>query len=1132
MNILTCWTCADQATQPVLRQADDGVDITLTIGVWTPLDVMPKPSIRAKYRHAGQWHDLQLMPAEVTLSCLEKQEKLQKSDKPQRPERLEKPGRLEKPRKLDEYDVLELSARTTDIRNALRGDSALRFYQVHLPTLPIGAPLRFEAAVALPGLGLAASSGMRALWAVAPRFGYDEVQMSRVSKKIEPLLDPLPGEDLVLEQDLPEHQWGVLLVKQPQDGFAHVRLDMLRTDALDGPAILPVQIGLDDGPMIDVSSAPTAPETDQGLADFVAHVIDRSTDSIILSVPRPNDRPLRKVTIRTPAAGTAPADEWCWMSGEVDEDFGYRPVALLLLQYSIQGFNDLFAAPDPDYKPPRNFIEIAFADEQAKYSGRPQTPENGIPDGYRYAFDAQRDYRVKTHWAFNGGLLTLFKHGLPDDEFARLTEQIRGGLLSPANAGFGAHRPPYYKYETHLKEIELADQMIRSLLPGRPNGIYYPDQRLYLATDAEVAAYRALKERGKLEYLVLDRSTVAARAAGIEVCLFGEGHPTGDEGNYLWTETRTGLTLLLIEDQLRNELLNAQPDEVSKGQVGYALRRRFMRATRFDKNHPSKIYIYGDDLDHSCGDGWFDGSPISYTRGYRAALRWISTHPWVRAWAVDEPEFEPNLYRSEDELTVSSAICPTVDPRGAESYDMRGRKIHFNSWYQAWANTRSPWLDRSLKELSDRLETALIEWLPQYSKTELYELAWMYFLACTHESMWSKQPLDHPNDDDQEWEPEDFVISESTQQRNAWVYLNACAWATWASSEVGADRNQTFALTGGRSNPGKQVAGPLLDVLDKTSSAGPYWLNPHPDSDRGGYWDQDCLATIVLYNRHACVVIDRNGGRITNIFCQVGDRAVSISGTFKSHQFLTVDRGQRQIPCDGVRIQNTVFTPNHAYVGADVVQSAPYLGSYTDQRGVPHTPQASWYPDNFNVYDCEIETSRSHLWVACTYQPGRRQPIALPVAEQEFLDLCGADGASRRQADSANEVVWHVGPGFSKRFELRDDVLRVSYLGVPAGHTVSNEFAVDLRDAVLRGGRQTKSAAPGQLTLHSARNIAVTVRLGDNCAFVEAATALTAPARPVSAVVEYGALHRVLTDDLRIVCEDGGDFEYEILLPI
>jgi hypothetical protein len=203
----------------------------------------------------------------------------------------------------------------------------------------------------------------------------------------------------------------------------------------------------------------------------------------------------------------------------------------------------------------------------------------------------------------------------------------------------------------------------------------------------------------------------------------------GDDGNYLWTEAATGLTVLLIEDQLRNEMLNAGPDEILKGQLGYWLRRRLMLAVRFRKPGPSKIYVYGDDLDHACGDGWFDGSPIFYTRGYLAALCWTSTHPWVRAWTVDENGFDPTLYRQPEPITVSSAICPSVDPLGVESIDRQGNRIHFDTWYEWWANTVSTWLGSSLRELNDTLEDQLVAW-PEKYRNGCYELAWMYFLAC------------------------------------------------------------------------------------------------------------------------------------------------------------------------------------------------------------------------------------------------------------------------------------------------------------------------------------------------------------------------------------------------------------------
>ena len=68
----------------------------------------------------------------------------------------------------------------------------------------------------------------------------------------------------------------------------------------------------------------------------------------------------------------------------------------------------------------------------------------------------------------------------------------------------------------------------------------------------------------------------------------------------------------------------------------------------------------------------------------------------------------------------------------------------------------------------------------------------MYFLACTHESMWSQQPLTNPNGDPQSWPPEDFVVSESIQQRHAWVYLNASIWAEWSGGQPSGGMAQTY----------------------------------------------------------------------------------------------------------------------------------------------------------------------------------------------------------------------------------------------------------------------------------------------------------------------------------------------------
>jgi hypothetical protein len=176
----------------------------------------------------------------------------------------------------------------------------------------------------------------------------------------------------------------------------------------------------------------------------------------------------------------------------------------------------------------------------------------------------------------------------------------------------------------------------------------------------------------------------------------------------------------------------------------------------------------------------------------------------VRAVTVSDADFEPEQYLQPAPVTVPSAICPSVDPKGAEGFDAWGRAIHFDTWYEFWKTTRSRWLDRTLGELSDTLEQRLASWPARYRDNGLYRLAWMYFLAYTHESMWSKQPLEDgkPNDDRRIWEPEDFVISESLRQCGAWVYLNASIWASEDfRQELAAAPNRTYAIA--RSTPAR-----------------------------------------------------------------------------------------------------------------------------------------------------------------------------------------------------------------------------------------------------------------------------------------------------------------------------------------
>jgi hypothetical protein len=103
----------------------------------------------------------------------------------------------------------------------------------------------------------------------------------------------------------------------------------------------------------------------------------------------------------------------------------------------------------------------------------------------------------------------------------------------------------------------------------------------------------------------------------------------------------------------------------------------------------------------------------------------------------------------------------------------------------------------------------------------------------------------------------------------------------------------------------------------------------------------------VLYNEQALVVLDRNGGRITHLFAMVNRRPVAVSGTYKAYQSLDLDwASDAGSECDGLVLQNTVATPNHAYVAGDVDAS----GTTGGESPTPGELYGWAYPDNFNAY--------------------------------------------------------------------------------------------------------------------------------------------------------------------------------------
>ena len=118
-------------------------------------------------------------------------------------------------------------------------------------------------------------------------------------------------------------------------------------------------------------------------------------------------------------------------------------------------------------------------------------------------------------------------------------------------------------------------------------------------------------------------------------------------------------------------------------------------------------------------------------------------------------------------------------------------------------------------------------------------------------------------------------MSESIQQRHAWVYLNASIWAEWSGGQSSGGNAQTYVIGAIEPSQCATSGGPLLQLVQAQGAADPYWSGEHSPNQRGTYWDHDCLPTIVLYNRTALVVIDRNGGRITQVFGWVDGRPIS-----------------------------------------------------------------------------------------------------------------------------------------------------------------------------------------------------------------------------------------------------------------
>lgn len=989
--------------------------------------------------------------------------------------------------------------------------------------VPVGSLVAFEASVQVRGKSGRDMSGPLPVWVVDPTFGPAEVVGARAE----------------LDLDL-AHYW--VMFHRRDNGLEQFRIDLLRVDDTQMPIkSLKVQVGDN---LIDLSHCPDMLDESTWTA-----WVDQRSDSVHLTIPREIE--LDSITVLTAAEDGAENKTVV----ELRPPKKLRPVPMMIIAYAIQGLNDLFWHPvrgindvpqdttdDTDkskrrlvlrsYAKPRNFAEIVYCDEYGIYSGNPTRPENRIRDGYYYMIEAQRTFKVKAVWAWNAGALLLLKHGLTGDHWAHLTAAVQDGTISAALAGYGAHRGCCYQGKTNELEIrENADLIDRvfdldsynsdgshTKIPTFNNGIYFGDSRIYEASDGELEGFE--KASDLLRYLVMERSTVTtfdATAPTGERRLFPGKDRCDFTGNHLWQDTSTKLSVLLNEDVLRDTMMNATETEVRRGLAPLATRRLMMEAlaAQSASEGPPPLMTACDDIEHFCGAGWFDGDAVDFAAGYSATMAWLSEHPWVQVvtpsqLGVDGP-FE-SMFPSRRQFSVTSSTDASMDPEGA-SVSHQGSRLQFDLWRRAWEQFRVAWLGCTLGEISRPLEAALVDW-PKCTGIDrgdsLYDLAWLYFLANTHENCWSKQPTnkrDSPLDEPFAWDPEDFAVSESIHVRNAWVYLNASIWA----QEIRQHPKDTEDHVMSVGTMDTEQAGWLAPLIRRTHSADRWWaLRPRRDgahyADDGLFWDRDNLSNTILYNDQLLAVLDQNGGVITHLFARHGEQVVSVSGTCKAYQFLTLNP---QLSSDGPRVQNTVFTPNHAYIASDVFQARPRHGSFADQR---QRVEKCWWPNNFDRYVCEPLDGVAG--VRFSYRVSTDTLPTEPLDEGKTMAALRRDGDLLRSGRPG--IVWHQDPEFTKEISLQGRTLTIRYHDVRPDHVVANEFTVDLLDQ-LRGGD------PQQVTRRkegvwikagpiNAGQTRVVVRPDANAMFTAAAGTDAEPLR-----------HRVLTDAVLIQAEPPDD---------
>lgn len=845
-------------------------------------------------------------------------------------------------------------------------------------------------------------------------------------------------------------------------GVTHVRVDLDDISA-DGPLPVRVRIG---GTWLSADYGSAAANPDGRLP-----LLDWSADAVTFSAPDPAAEP---VTIEVDGRRVAEADAG-----------GPGRSRLLIAHFCIQAVNDLLEVPFSGgvYAPPRTYMQVTMADERGVYSSRPGADRIN-PGGYRDGLAMQRRFDVPYHLALNAGVLILTRHDCPDD-LADMRIDVGTGLLHPAIAGYGSHRIPYYSADANVRDITADVEVIGAYLgPGAAADVFYPDQRLYRQRPATVAALKTAPVR----YVVLDSATgYYDNASSVEATAKGQDLGPG----MLWTDRSSGACVLFIDTTLKDQALgaNLDPEQPSPWKPPLSVRRRFMRLALDPHLREHTLLTYGDDFEKACNNGWFEPAPDMREK-WAAFLGWVAAH---RTWlhVVTTADLDP-AHDSVGTIDVLASIDATLDPGGLASVDLDGNVFHYDTWEKRWRDTPAFWLGDTLGGMTDRVENALRLW-PDEHRDQLYDTAWLAFLMAQHENAWNMQALegDDPNVK-ATGDPEEFTIVEGLQVRNALVWLSASVWATWATS---APAGQSAGLLG------FVDAGPVLDAL----AALPPEIGLDPR-----HWDGDPNQTLVLYNADALVVIDRNGGRVTHAFVLRDGVPRTVSGTFKSYQY----RDGAGVECDGHVLQNTVWTPNHRYIGADVSLLTQRRVDWTYARPVRRGDAGAVtvsrvVPDNFNAYTCGIVDGG----VRCTYDRGWAPG---GTSEAELIDLWRRDGAARRTG-TTDRMTWHEDTTFTKTFTLRGTTLQVGYTGVEPGHVVDNELCVDLWAGAQEGLLLSRSCDDSGVTIGMDGGGAARLTIGPGCELTEASRAETVAQAVGSGLdTEFLTLHRVLTEAVQV----------------